>query len=261
MRNFKEVVVVLVVLTVATGIAMVYDHFSYTALGVGRFYAIELDQEPETSIALTDVVVDPHPDIIKALENPDEQIVVRVGAKKLIGQLIALGLKGGDVLPSPKANVEYEGKYYRICYFGYWLRAAYDLLPFSARALFISSFVVVIDILTLGFLGSIYMLRKVGNKSLAFNWTRVFISTFLIVFVSFHLSFPVLTMIYGIHTGPIPTSNFSEILLHYCIVSIEASIPSGIVATVSASVYERIGRTRRVETTIEQKQKGGVLER
>lgn len=261
MRKFKEVVIVLTILTVATGIAMVHDYFSCTASGVGRFYAIELDQEPETSIALTDVITDPHPDIIKALENPDEQIVVRVGAKKLMGQLIALGLKGGDVLPSPKATVEYEGKYYRICYFGYLLEAAYHLLPFSGPLLFISSFVVLIDILTLGFLGSIYVLRKVGNKRLAFNWARVFISTFLIVSISFHLSPLVITMIYGIDAALVGASNPSELLIGYIAVSMFWSVPSLVVASVSALVYERISRTRRVEPTIEQKQKGGILER
>ncbi len=101
---------------------------------------------------------------------------------------------------------------------------------------------VVIAILTLGFLGVVYVLRKVGKKRIAFNSNRVFISAFLIIFVSQYLweLFPTTTMIAGCPVALVGVSNPSELPLAYIRVGIFWSLPSLVVATISSLIYSKI---------------------
>ena len=113
--------------------------------------------------------------------------------------------------------------------------------PISGWIRFIDLTVVLTAVLTLLFLGGVYLLRKVGKKRLAFNWTRVFIAAFSIMLVEVYLYFPFSSLIYWgeLSSGVIGISDPVMLALSYVVVwGLFWSVPSLIVAAISTLTYK-----------------------
>lgn len=112
------------------------------------------------------------------------------------------------------------------------------LPPIPGWILTINSVIVTIAVLTLGFLGAVYLLRKVLKKRSAFNPTRVFIAVFLIVLLTSYLFSYIATLIYGIEASLGHASDPAGYVGGYIAWGMLWSVPSSIVAAVSALIYK-----------------------